>query len=333
MHPSLYTENQWQVMMFWYAVLTSIGGGFLMITIVISGYRHLAKSLNPGVRVSFIEDVQRAVLTMAIIALAPVFVNVLSGINDGLVWLFGKMVNFFAADTQVEKPALGTAVGMFEKIVAAPFKTVIEIFNTVFGLKNLDYLVFNGQTKVFGSLTNSIETGNPIADVVLNGAISAFTVYFNALYTMRKWVLSASLIATPIIAWVWAMTAERQILEIWVAEIIQTIFMQTTHALSLGIFVSIMTFTGTVAGSFESTEWLSGGFIRFGVYLAGFAGAICVYVIVLLGTRLIFARSSKARSETLEGMGTALLALLILGLSVAVASFLAYLLSGGWGVK
>lgn len=333
MHPSIYTDSQWQVMMFWYTVLTSIGGGFLMITVVISGYRQMASSLNPGIRVSFIEDVQRAGLTMVIIALAPVFVIVLISINDGFVWLFGKLVNFFAANPQVDKPTLSTAVGMFENIVAAPFKTIIDIFNTIFGLKNLDQLVFNSQTKIFGSLMNSIETGNPIADVVLNGSLSAFTIYFNALYTIRKWVLAANLVATPIIAWVWAMTAQRQILEIWVGEVVQTVFMQTTQALALGIFVSIMTFTGSIAGAFESTEWLSSGFIRIGIYFAGFAGAICVYVIVMLGTKLIFVRNSKTRTDTLEGMGKALLALVILGLSVSIAGFLAVLLSGNWGVK
>lgn len=332
MHPSLYTDSQWQVMMFWYAILTSLGGGFLVITVVISGYRQMANSLIQGVRVSFIDDVQRAVLAMAIIALAPVFVNMLSGINDGFVWLFGKLVNYFSDNPQVDKPVLENAVGMFEYIVAAPFKTIINIFTTIFGLKDLDYLVFNGQTRVFGSLMKSMETGNPIADVVLNGALTTFTVYFNALYAIRKWVLAANLVAAPIIVWVWAMTAERQIIEIWIGEIIQTVFMQTTHAMSLGIFVSIMTFSGNVAG-FEGAAWLTSGFVKLGVYFAGFAGSICTYVIIALGTKLIFVKDEKARSETLQNMGKALIGLLIIGLSVAIASFLAYLLSGAWGVK
>lgn len=333
MHPSIFTDSQWMVMMFWYAVLITLGGGFLMLHIVSSGYRHMASSLNQGIRVSFIDDVQRAVLAVATIALAPIIYNILSGINDGFVYLFGSLVNHFADNPQIDKPVLSSAVGMFENILAAPFKTIINIFITIFGLHDLDHLIFNGNTKILGGIMSSINTGNPIGDVILNGALVVFTIYFNAVYTIRRWVLTANLVATPVIAWVWATTNERQIYEIWISEVIQSVFMQTTHALSLGIFVSILAFTGNVAGGYEGAAWLANGFIKLGIYFAGFAGAISVYIIITLGTKLIFVKDEKTRSEVLGNMVKTISGLGILGLSVVIASFLAYLLSGDWGTK
>jgi len=334
MYPSIFSENQWQVLIFWYAVLSSVGGGFLLLTVVKSGYGYLNSALNPGVRASFIEDVQRAVLTMALVTLAPVFVTLLSDINDGFVWLFGKILNHFANAPELEQPVMEQAVGMFENIIAAPFMSIINMFNTVFGLKSLDELIFNGQTDIFGSsLLSGVETGNPTADVILNGALVGFDVYFNAVYTIRRWVITATLVATPIIAWAWAMTANRLVLEIWVGEIIQTIFLQTSHALSLGIFMSIATGANRAFGGEVDSQWFAGGLVQVGVFLAGFAGSVCVAVAVIMGFRLITARTERDRSDAKEGLIKTFIALGILGLCVAIASFLAILLSGSWGVK
>ncbi|SFH34360.1 hypothetical protein SAMN05660649_04828 [Desulfotomaculum arcticum] len=333
MHPSIFTDGQWSIIIFWYVVLTSVGGGFLLVSIVKSGYSYMNSALNPGVRASFIEDVQRAVLTMVLIVLAPVFISLLSDINDGFVWLFGQLLNHFADKPEIEETLMDQAVGMFENIIAAPFNSIINMFNKIFGLKSLDELIFNGQTNIFGSsLLSSVDTGNPIANVTINGSMVGFDVYFNAVYTIRRWVITANLVATPIIAWAWAITANRQVLEIWVGEIIQTIFMQTTHALSLGIFMSVATGTGKSLGGVIDTEWFSSGFIQIGVFLAGFAGSICVAVMIIMGIRIITARAEKDRAEAKEGLIKALIGLGILGLCVAIASFLAILLSGSWGV-
>ena len=159
-----------------------------------------------------------------------------------------------------------------------------------------------------------------------------FEVYFNAVYTIRKWVITANIVATPIIAWVWMLTGQRQVLEIWVAEIIQTTFLQSSHALSLGIFMSIATATGTVTKTVD-TAWFSSGLVQIGVFFASFGGSICFAVLVVLGIRLIFAKTEEERSKAREGLIKAFVGLFILGLCVVIASFLAGLLSGSWGVK
>lgn len=332
MHPSLFTTDQWQIMMFWYATLTTVCGGILLLTVVKSGYGYMVSALNPGVRVSFIEDVQRMFIAMLLIALAPVFITLLFGINDGFVWICGKLLNHFVNNPQVEKTTMDTVAGMFETVIAAPFNTIINIFNSLFGLKSLDDLIFNGATNIFGkNLLGTIDTGNVFANSLINTSLVAFDVYFNAVYTIRTWVITASLVATPIIVWVWVYTSERQVLEIWVAEVIQTTFMQSAHALSLGIFMSIAGGVSSVTGKVLDVGFFSNQLVQIGVFFAGFAGSICVGVIIILGIKLIIASNEKEREAAKSGLSKAFIGLVILGLCVVIASFLAVLFSGNWG--
>lgn len=336
MHPSLFTNDQWQIMMFWYATLTTVCGGILFLSVVKSGYKYMTSALNPGIRVSFIEDVQRMFIAMLLIALVPVFITVLSSINDGFVWICGKLLNQFVDNPKIEKTVMEEAASMFESVIAAPFNGIIKMFNWLFGLKSIDDLIFNGATNVFGKkLLGTIDTGNIFANALINTSLVAFDAYFNAVYTIRKWVITANIVATPIIVWVWVFTAERQVLEIWVAEIIQTIFLQSAHALSLGIFMSIAGATGSVlnAGKPLDMSFFSDGLLQIGIFFAGFAGSICVTVLIALGIRLILANTEKEREEAKAGLTKAFIGLIILGLSVVIASFLATLFSGSWGVS
>ncbi len=334
MHPSLFTAGQWQIMMFWYATLTTVCGGILLFTVIKSGYRYMTSAFNPGVKVSFIEDVQRMFIAMLFIALVPVFVTLLSGINDGFVWVCGKLLNNFVDNPEIEKTAVEKAAGMFETVIAAPFNTIINIFNYVFGLKSIDDLIFNGSTGIFGNkLLSTIDTGNVFANALINTAMVGFDIYFNAVYAIRKWVITANIVATPIILWVWAFSGERQVLEIWVAEIIQTTFLQSAHALSLGIFMSIATGVSSVTGKILDVSFFSNQLVQIGVFFAGFAGSVCTAAVIVLGIRLILANTEKEREEAKSGLAKAFIGLIILGLCVVIASFLAVLFSGSWGVK
>ena len=331
MHPTMFNDSQWHVMIIWYTALTSICGGLLLLTIVKSGYKYTQSALNPGIRVSFIEDIQRTVLAMGIIALAPTLLTLLAGVNDGLVGLCGQLLNHFVgADLQTQQATMDPA-GMFETIIAAPFKTIIDLVNLLFGLKDLDQLIFNGQTHVFGSIMQSVQTGNVLADVILNIANLAFDIYFNAVYTIREWMIIASLVATPFITWMWVLSGQRMILELLIAEVVQTIFMQFTHAFALGIFMSIA--GGGSGGGNVNTGWLSGQLVHIGVFAAGFGGSVCAAVLVVMGIRLIIAHNEEARANAKEGIKKALISLVILGLCLLIASFLAGLLSGSWGVR
>jgi hypothetical protein len=334
MPPAMFSDGQWPVMMFWYATITSVCGAFLLFNLVKSGYKYSQSALNPGVRVSFIEDIQRSVLAMGMIAMSPVVIALLIGINDGFVTLFGNLLNHFVSDASVADSNMDNEAGMFEKIISAPFRTLTNIVNWVFGLKNLDELVFNGATNIFGGFFRGFTTGNVFADVVLDTSMVGFNVYFNAIYTIRFWMITASIVVTPIVAWIWVLTAERTVLEVFFAEIIQSIFIQASHALALGIFVSIAGASGNsgnTAGSMD-VSFLSNGMIQMGITVAAFAGSIGAAVLVVLGFRLITATDERSIADAKEGIKKAFIGLLILGLCLAIASFMAVLLSGNWGV-
>ena len=262
----VFTASQWSMCMFWYGILTALSGGFLVMVIVRSGYRYMISAANPGVKASFIEDVQRCVLAMIIIVLAPVFIKVLIGINDGFVALFANIVNSVTVSQKLEitKPLLDGA-GMFEQIVASPFQVIINIIREIFGLSTLDQIIFNDKVHVLKPFVLT-DTGNILGTVLLNLSFAGFDVYFNAIYTIRHWVIIVTLVSTPLIAWIWVLTAEAQVLEIWAGEIFQTIFLQSAHALTFGVFLSIL--CGVSAGSSPDVAWLSSGLINVAVWFA-----------------------------------------------------------------
>ncbi|SHE98482.1 hypothetical protein SAMN02745218_01215 [Desulfofundulus australicus DSM 11792] len=325
--PGLFTPEQWNTIMWWYGILTSISGGFLVMVVVRSGYRHMVSGLNPGMRASFIEDVQRCILAMVLIVLAPVLVKLLIAINDGFVSLFASVVKQAAVNAQMAKPEQLDKAGMFEQVLALPFQAVLDIIQKIFGLAPIEQLVFNSKDLNLIAGAGTIETGNVFANALLNLALAAFTVYFNAVYTIRHWVVTAALVATPLITWIWVLTSERQVIEIWAAEIFQTIFLQSAHALTLGIFLSVL--CGAAGGGID-TSWLGGGLRDIAVWFASFGGAVCVMVIVFLGYRYMTARNEKEFAQAREGLVRALIGLAILGLSLTIAGFLVYLFNGKW---
>ena len=337
MHAALFTDLQWQTMMFWYAALTSVCGGLLLINVVKSGYNYSRSALNPGIRVSFIEDVQRLVLAVGLIALAPPLLNLLLGLNDGFVWLCAKGLVYFA-DAPVVEPAhkLGAA-SMFEMVIAAVLKTFNAIFNYLFGLKGLDELIFNGYSVkangqgVFSDFFAPVLTGNEFANNLLDFFMVIFNIYFNAVYTIRFWMLTASLVATPVVIWIWALSGEAVVLEIFIGEIIQAVFVQASHALSLGIFMSIATGKGGAALSGDiGGAALSGQLAAVGVFFAGLAGSVCAAVLVVMGLRLITGNGEKEREEAKDGVKKALIGLIITGLGAVIAAVIAGALSGRW---
>ena len=338
MHPAMFTDTQWGIMMFWYAALTGVCGGLLLISIVKSAYNYSRSALNPGIRVSFIEDIQRLVLAMGLIALAPTLLNLLIGLNDSLVWLCAKGLVYFVDAPEVDSANKLGVASMFEMIVSAILNTFNKIFNYLFGLKGLDDLIFNGYSVkadgkgVFGNIFAPVVTGNEFANTVLDFFMVIFNVYFNAVYTIRFWMITASITASPIVIWVWVLSGKEAVLEVFLGEIIQAVFMQASHALSLGIFMSIASGIGKSASLTGDigAAYLSGNLAAFGVFVAGLAGSICVAVLVVMGLRLITANGEKAREEAKEGVKKALIGLIIAGLSAVIASVIAAALSGKW---
>jgi hypothetical protein len=325
----IYEPQHLATINFWYNTLTALSGVFMFLVIIRTGYQYIRSGVSPGARADFIETVQMCVVALAIIMLAPTFVKLLININSGMVALFYNMT------TKITLPDVPTAPveGMFTKVFAAPFQVINWIFDKMFGLHPLDELIFNHHSVGLGGLQSMLErvnTYNPFTQVLLNLVMVGFNFYFNAIYMLRRWTVIASWIATPIIVWIWVFTKNRQVMELWLAEIVSTVFMQTFHAMSFGIFLSVVSGNQNPASVIGDVGKLAEGFKNIGLWVAGFGGAVAAYAMVVIGFRLMLARDDRTKAEAKEGVSKVLIGLFILGLSLMIAGFLAAVVKQNW---
>ncbi|MFX4261180.1 pilin [Pelotomaculum propionicicum] len=323
---TIFPEERWPLMMFIYNSISGVVAGLLVITIVISGYRYMAASANPGIKASFSEDLQRCVIAMTIIALAPLFIKILIGVNDSFVSFFAHIVNASTAEAVLENKSSLSPAGMFEKIIALIFQGITNLFKYVLGLNSVDTLIFNGQVELLKSTTN-FQTGNVFTDSILNLAMVGFMVYFNALYTIRKYVVIAFFVAIPIFAGLWGFSGNKRIYEIPLAEIIQTIFVQSAHALTMGVFIMVL--FGRETAIVDATQ-INQGLIHVAMWVAGLGGAICTLIMVKLGFKIVTATGDNDIAEAKSGFGKAMVGLGILGSAMLIAGYIFQLTSGKW---
>ena len=331
---SIFDGHSWPKIMFWYNLLASLSGVFILWTIIKCGYKYILHPFNPGVRASLMETVQRCIVAVAIIALAPAFVKALVAVNDAFVSLFAQAGNqLISAPAGLQSGSIEKD-GIFDRILVAPFKILLQLLNYIFGMYELDDLIFNGQLAAFGDgffRGASVSVGNTLGNILVQLAFVGFTLYFNALYILRHWVIVATLAATPLLIWIWVLSEEKQVIEIWAGELVSTIFMQLFHALNYVVLFSIA--SAVPLSNLTDTSLLARGLKDLCLWVAGFGGAVAVLSIVFMGLKLILARDEKARAEAQEGIEKALLGVMILGLCLVIAGFLAHLLSGDWGVQ
>lgn len=351
MNNTNFTDGWWNICMQWYDTLVTLSGAFIFIVIIRSGYRYYQSSIDPSARASLLMDVQRCLIAMFLIIITPFVLYMLIQANNGLVSLFYNITVNIQHQAQVSfnNPTMTSVDDFFSKIVASPFQAIVGIFNSVFGLKNLDVLIFNINTSnstttgvLPASIFGNIQIPNNVfASALLNLCMVGFNAYFNALYSIRYWVITAAFIGTPIIVWIWAFTEERQVLEIWGSEIFSTVFMQTFHALTFGAFFSVMVasqssntaislFVDTTK-SVTSTTAAGNAISNMGLWFAGLGGAFCALALLSASIKLIVSRGQdKSVAESKESVSKAIIGLTVLGLSAMIAGFLVYLFNGNW---
>jgi hypothetical protein len=322
----IFPSDRQEVLMFWYKILAGLSGAFIFLIMIKSGYQHMTNP-NPANRASLIETIQMSVIGLLIISFAPMFVTLLININNGFVDLCLDTYNALTASAPVDynQTAQMGKTEWMDRFVAAPIRAVNDLIVSLFGLAPLGEVVFN-EAPTASILSNNklfegdINVGNELGTALVSLALLGFTVYYNAVYTIRRWVVTAALGATPIIVWIWVLSGRRQVIDIWLSELIQTIFMQSFHALTFGIFFSILCFTGN-PGMVNSQ--FAQMMVEVGKFLAAFGGVICFGMIVLQGFKIIVASEEKSRAEAIGIIKKSLLGLTILGLAAMIASFLA----------
>ncbi|SNX54083.1 hypothetical protein [Thermoanaerobacterium sp. RBIITD] len=123
-------------------------------------------------------------------------------------------------------PMLSQLVFMANAHLTELFKNIMQSYGS-FSFNSTDFI-------------DNINTGNVLADAIVRFGYIGLMMYFNFLYTIRKFVLIAMLVVTPIAVWGWGITGHRQGLEIVVSEIVSNAFMQASHALALCLYTILI---------------------------------------------------------------------------------------------
>lgn len=330
----IFQANSWTVVMFWYKVLASLSGVFVFFTFIRCGYQYM-RTDNSGIRASAIDTLQKCVIALVFIMIAPTFIELLIQINDAIVELCLRALNGLttAKNTLFDTDKLfgatiSTDTDWIGSLFSWPFQIILDLIKKIFGLHNLGCVIFNAPPKATILSDNAIFAGGAntgldiFSDVLLNIAFVAFTIYYNAVYLLRRWVVVAVTAVTPIIIWIWAMSENKQVIQIWLAEIFQTIFMQTFHALTFGIFFSVLCFNSLPSIESIGISDVATSLISIGKFVGWFAGITCVGAIIFNSFRLIVATNDKFREQAKSGLSRSIIGLIIIGLSLLIAGVL-----------
>lgn len=87
---------------------------------------------------------------------------------------------------------------------------------------------------------NDIHTGNVIATAVVKLGYEMLIVFFNFLYTIRKFVLISMFALTPIVAWSWTISGRYEGIGVILGEIASNAFMQAAHAFVLSLYLALI---------------------------------------------------------------------------------------------
>jgi len=329
----IFTEKTWPTVMFWYIILASLSGVFIFLAIIRSGYQYMfSATSNPGLKASFSETIERCIIALVVIMTAPMLVGLLIQINDGMVGVFANIVDSIGTVNDIGLNDAQFDVNFINKMIAWPIRTIfIDVPNSLFGLHPLSHLIFNNETNVidanmFAGYLNTgsaIDLGDPLATVLITLIFSVFNIVFNAIYTIRGWVIIAVLCATPLIVWIWVLSSQKTVIEIWLSELFQTIFMQTWHALTFAVVISVLLLQGrTPNASPVITENLTGILIGAGKFFASFGGIICVGIIIYCSYKLIFglvvSGDEKAIAQYKANLQKSIIGLILLSLALII---------------
>jgi hypothetical protein len=329
----IFTQETWPTVMFWYIILASLSGVFIFLSLIRSGYQYMfSATSNPGLKASFSETIEKCIIALVVIMAAPMLVGLLIQINDGLVGVFANVLDSVGKVKDIGLDNVEFEVNFINKMIAWPIKLIfVDLPNKLFGLHPLSHLIFNNETEImdpciFMGYFNSgdpLDLGDPLATVLVTLIFAVFNIIFNAIYTIRGWVVTAVLCATPLVVWIWVLSAQKTVIEIWLSELFQTIFMQTWHALTFAIVFSILLLRNKTPTAVPGiTDNLAEILIMAGKFFAAFGGVICVGIIIYCSYKLIISLTvtgdSKHIAEYKANLQKSLIGLVILSLALII---------------
>jgi len=206
-----WNANEVEFIKLWYAALLGLSMPLYIIAIAVSGFKLTMSGTNPGMRKEAIDSIWRWFGAAAIVLLAPLLVQTLLWITN--VVLEGIQ---FAFGLVTESAGIGRSISDWGGIS-------------------------------FGGL--ELTTGSVLGTAIVKVMFAFIWFWFNAIYFIRKLVLTVMICFTPIMALLWALNKNVNAAGIWLGELASNAFMPIAHALVLCVILGFLDIKNISSGS------------------------------------------------------------------------------------
>jgi len=194
-----WTASQINFIRLWYVALTGITLPFLLIAVMLTGFKLTASGVNPGMRAEAVDSMWRWFGSILIITLAPFLAQVLMA-----------------------------AVRIFLEGIQTAFQYVAQTAGIGGSISDWGGINFGGI---------ELHTGSVLGTAFVKVAFVFIYYWINILYIIRTLVVSVMLCFTPIMAVMWAFNKNTTAPMVWLAELVSNAFMPVAHALVLCIIL------------------------------------------------------------------------------------------------
>lgn len=176
---------------------------FFLVAIASTGFKLLVGGVSPGVRAEAIESIWRWLGALILVLFAL------------------PLVDFLLAVCNLLTSAIKTA-----------FETVQSNLDLSASLGDWNSPVFRGDVEV--------RTGSVLGTAIVKVFFVAVWWWFNIIYLIRKFVLTAILCFTPLMALFWALNRNVPAFAVWLGELGSNALMPVAHALVLCVMLGII---------------------------------------------------------------------------------------------
>ncbi|MBO8128953.1 MAG: hypothetical protein H0Z39_07110 [Peptococcaceae bacterium] len=204
----------WPKLNVWYAGMGSVAAGLCLITIFLTAF----KFVNAGVTGK--PDVRA------------------EASESMLRWVFAVL---FIAGAPI-------LVRILLLINSALVASLVGIAQNADASSTLDNL------KAGGDVIQSIRTGSVLGTALVKLMFAGLELHLNIVFLVRKWVLAAIYIFTPIAAWLWAINKNARAAMVWVGEVLTNAFLQSAYVIA---FLLVLTFCDISAKGVKDGGWFT----------------------------------------------------------------------------
>lgn len=319
--------GQYSLIMTWYVFFGSLGAAFVFMTLIKDSYTIMFSAVNPGIRASYTETIQRILIGVLLVALIPVILSLLIDVNDALVKAIASQLQLVQDAKESNQTPFSEGTDVIASLVSSIPLLLVNVVEWMFSMQNIDALIFNGplydgayDTLVFNVW--ALQTGNAFADALIQCGMLFFEIYFNIFYIIRQWTFSLMFILAPLAVWIWVVSGRNEVITTWAATTVMKIFIQTVHALCFAVFFGFLMAGSAVTSDTGNTMAAVQSIVNIGVLLAGFGGIICAGALVFLGIKMMFASNETVVAGIKQGMIKTLIALGIMTTAWTIAPLL-----------